>query len=388
MKIKKLLLWMTILLGGVEAYSGTPTYYEGPFGFELNKDSKEAWIIFSEDLEELDIPSEIIVDNVKYTVTSLLEDALRGKNLKILKVPSSINYFGLNSCTGSFTLEELYIDNIEYWCNTYFSHAIVDQHNGGAEWTEYNYFDSNPISNQTVFYIEGNPIEGDFTVPEGVTKINGCAFRHLNYKKVKLPDSLKEIKNWAFWESDIEEIDLGNNVKTIGRVAFQSCHNLKNIIFPESLKYIESDALNYCSSLETVTYPATITRCNLSYDGCSNLKSIYLPSVTTPGKQSGGITPPTDENTTFYVPLDKDVAENCTLYVPEESVELYKADRYWGQFKNIVGMNFDGPAGITDLQTPSDINDGLIYNLNGQRVNPDNIKPGFYIRNGKKFVVR
>ena len=371
------------------AQSDYREYYEGPFGFELYEDIQEAWIIFSEDLEELDIPSEIIVDDVKYTVTTLWDGALSGSNLKKLKVPSSITNFALYCIHGDFVLEELYIDNIESWCNTGFAYSIIDEHHGGFEWTEYYYFNSNPVCYKTVFYVDGNPIEGDFVIPEGVTKINGCTFRNLNYKKVKLPDSVKEIKDWAFWGSGMEEIDFGNNVKTIGRVAFQSCYNLKNITFPESLKYIESDALNYCISLETVTYPATITRCNLSYDGCSNLKSIYLPSVTTPGNLTGGIMPPSDdEPTTYYVDLDKNVAENCTLYVPEESVELYRDDYFWGQFKHIEGMNFDGPAGITDLQTSSDINDGLIYNLNGQRVNPDNIKPGFYIRNGKKFVVR
>ena len=50
---------------------------------------------------------------------------------------------------------------------------------------------------------------------------------------------------------------------------------------------------------------------------------------------------------------------------------------------NVVG---EETTGIADIQHPSP--DAPTFDLNGRRVNEKNLKPGIYVKNGKKFVVK
>ena len=77
--------------------------------------------------------------------------------------------------------------------------------------------------------------------------------------------------------------------------------------------------------------------------------------------------------------------ETCTLYVPESSIDKYKADEIWGQFKNILAIT----AGIHDIRLDDKSND--VYNLQGQIVlrqssNIERLPKGIYIFNGKKII--
>jgi len=68
--------------------------------------------------------------------------------------------------------------------------------------------------------------------------------------------------------------------------------------------------------------------------------------------------------------------------VPEASVAAYEADQYWGSY-NIVGADF---SGINEVAANADSHSAKkCYNLNGVRLNPDELRPGLYIVNGKKI---
>ena len=52
---------------------------------------------------------------------------------------------------------------------------------------------------------------------------------------------------------------------------------------------------------------------------------------------------------------------------------------------NVVGEESE-TTGISELQrTNSQL---YIYDLNGRKVNENSLKPGMYIKNGKKFVIK
>jgi hypothetical protein len=78
--------------------------------------------------------------------------------------------------------------------------------------------------------------------------------------------------------------------------------------------------------------------------------------------------------------------ETCVLYVPEASIEKYKADEIWGKFKNIRSQT----SGINDIRLDEDkTND--VYNLQGQKVlrqasNIEQLPKGVYVVNGKKII--
>ena len=48
----------------------------------------------------------------------------------------------------------------------------------------------------------------------------------------------------------------------------------------------------------------------------------------------------------------------------------------------------DETGGISSLNSDSNIHSDAVYNLHGNIMNTDNLAPGIYIRNGKKFIIK
>ena len=68
---------------------------------------------------------------------------------------------------------------------------------------------------------------------------------------------------------------LRNN--TIDAHAFTGCTNLKSVIVPDTMEYIEGEAFKNCSSLESFNVPASALFIgNNSFEGCSSLKYVYF----------------------------------------------------------------------------------------------------------------
>ena len=86
------------------------------------------------------------------------------------------------------------------------------------------------------------PQNGDFiryTVPEGVKAIRDCAFYNTNIEQIEFPDSLEYIGNRAFYYSTgLKSALLKENVKFIGDMAFGSCSNVDLGQIPSGLEHI------------------------------------------------------------------------------------------------------------------------------------------------------
>ena len=116
-----------------------------------------------------------------------------------------------------------------------------------------------------------------------------------------------------------------------------------------------------------------LTLC-LAFSGCENLKDITVYADEPIALGSNGASVFEGVN-----------LETCTLYVPEASIDKYKADETWGQFKNILAIT----AGINDIRLDEETND--VYNLQGQKVlrqasNIEQLPKGVYIIHGKKII--
>ena len=76
----------------------------------------------------------------------------------------------------------------------------------------------------------------------------------------------------------------------------------------------------------------------------------------------------------------------------------YEIDEYWVEtgtgfpdMDYLVNISFakKGESGIYGIGSESvDDTDVPMYDLQGRTVNPDTARPGIYIRNGKKIVIR
>ena len=159
--------------------------------------------------------------------------------------------------------------------------------------------------------VNGEWIEGEVAVPEGVSKIGDrcfCLFKKMtaitlpdsltsigkyafagctSLKRINIPDGVKEIRDYTFNGcTSLRYVDLGNGVKKIGYWAFHNCCKgnwgimppsesdsaerwaeyyewcdqncgLTEIVIPASVKYISSYAFWECSQLEKVTFENT-----------------------------------------------------------------------------------------------------------------------------------
>ena len=78
-----------------------------------------------------------------------------------------------------------------------------------------------------------------YTVPEGVKTIRDCAFYNTNIEQIEFPDSLEYIGNRAFYYSTgLKSALLKENVKFIGDMAFGNCSNVDLGEIPSGLEHI------------------------------------------------------------------------------------------------------------------------------------------------------
>ena len=78
------------------------------------------------------------------------------------------------------------------------------------------------------------------TVPDTVTVIGKSAFENNTYvEKIILPDSVEQIKAYAFWGCDnLRTVTLGKGLASIGDFAFTNCTGLEKMTLPETVHSI------------------------------------------------------------------------------------------------------------------------------------------------------
>ena len=131
-------------------------------------------------------------------------------------------------------------------------------------------------------------------------------------------------KNLYLNDKLVTKLVIPNDVTEIKDYAFSGCSGLTSIEIPNSVTSIGYDAFYNCSGLKKVVIGNSVTSIGMSaFDDCSGLTSIICKAVT----------PPTLSSSSF-----SGVSKSIPLYVPEESVETYKAAQYWSNFTNIQAI--------------------------------------------------
>ena len=153
----------------------------------------------------------------------------------------------------------------------------------------------------------------------------------------------KVIEEYAFANaSQLEKVTVPEGVTTISNAAFFQCYSLKEVSFPESVTTMEGTIFAYCEKLESVILPQHITKISMvTFFGCKALRSVTIPAEVTYIDLAAfyeceslkevtclGTTPPTADSSAFVMLQ----TNQMTLYVPDESVDLYKATPVWTDF--------------------------------------------------------
>lgn len=106
---------------------------------------------------------------------------------------------------------------------------------------------------------------------------NGCK----NLKELRLPDSMLEIENNAFQNCTGLEDVYCNKLAYLGGSAFFGCSNLNTIDLGDNLEVIGSFAFYECSSLTLVSIPNSCKAIyNKAFAYCYSLEKLYIPSGT------------------------------------------------------------------------------------------------------------
>ncbi len=94
-----------------------------------------------------------------------------------------------------------------------------------------------------------------FTIPNYVNTIDDsalCGCRNLN--NIIIPETVTSLGSNAFEDNTFTEITIPNSITVIPPNTFLSCHNLERVNLPKSITNINTDAFESCESLSDVYY--------------------------------------------------------------------------------------------------------------------------------------
>ena len=94
-----------------------------------------------------------------------------------------------------------------------------------------------------------------------------------------VPQSVKVIEPFAFClQKRLRNIELHNDIISIGNAAFMGCEALEHIVIPRSVMEIKNDTFDGCISLEKVELHDAITEIGShAFRHCEALQDIILP---------------------------------------------------------------------------------------------------------------
>ena len=189
-----------------------------------------------------------------------------------------------------------------------------------------------------------------------------------------VPGSVTEIGLRAFYDCEgLTAVTLPEGLISIGQANFTHCIGLKEVVIPNSVTSIGATAFSACTGLTTLTIGSSVTTIGaMSFMSCTALTTIYNYAVT-------------PQEIDFYSFLQVPAAA-CTLYVPAESVELYKAAPVWKNF-NVQAIT---GTGISLTPDPSPMGEGsdYWYTLDGRRFDGKPAQSGIYVNGGRKVMIK
>ena len=195
------------------------------------------------------------------------------------------------------------------------------------------------------------------TIGNGVTSIGDSAFHNCDgLTSITIPNSVTEIGinpfqrcdnlaefNGKFASEDgrclivdgvlnsfapagLTTYSIPNNVTEIGYYAFSNCFGLTSIIIPESVTCIRDGTFQSCYSLTSITIPDSVTEIGYNaFSYCNSLTSVFCKRTA----------PPTAIFWDYWEAFN-DNASDRKIYVPRESVNLYKAADGWKEYADAI----------------------------------------------------
>ncbi len=368
-------------------------------GLKFTTTSSNTAAIFNrndDEIENLIIPETVSDGTVTYTVNEIRDQAFMNcKKLKSVTLPSTMRKINNAAFWGCTDLEEVknvpeqleYVGRLVFYDTKFRNNATgpeglnlfggwVIGYIGNLDEVEKLVFPSETIGITGTISLEGSNLYNlkEVVLNEGLKTVGNDAFEgFLELESLHLPASLENIENNAFegctglksisideknthfcaennmlFDAEKKvlllyprgtepEIIVTPAVETIGQNAFISMQNVRVLKVSEGVKNIAESAIRYMGKLEEVFLPSTIEDIATgNFTWCKKIKSIVCEAVT----------PPTYNGEDFAY-----IDGGATLYVPEGSIETYKAHKDWGKLTVKPLSEFAGAEQITATAT-------------------------------------
>ena len=199
-------------------------------------------------------------------------------------------------------------------------------------------------------------------ISNDITSIGNYAFAECeSLTSIEIPTSVTNIGNSAFAGCEsLTSIEIPTSVTSIGNSAFAGCDSLTTIEIPSSVTSIESSTFYYCTGLTNITIPTSVTSIgNSAFYNCTGLTSITIPSsvISIGSNAFYGCSSlnkiEVDTNNSIY-----DSRDNCNAIIKTSTNELIQGcnnTKIPNTITSIGRLAFSNCRGLTNIEIPTSV---------------------------------
>lgn len=203
-------------------------------------------------------------------------------------------------------------------------------------------------------------------MPESIRCIGNMAFAHcFGLRKMTLPHEMESLGCGAFYGCPLTEMTIPQGIKTLPYHVLFECQRVKSLILPMGLERIGDEAFD-ALPLRTIELPSTLQYighrcfCTTSLEEVVCHVEIPIPLVGIPNDNNRG-----DGFNGFEFFAYKSFLSTVKLYVPDESIEVYRQANVWQEF-DIHPMSEYVPAAIQRAESAQEDRPTAFYSLDGK----------------------
>lgn len=219
-------------------------------------------------------------ENVEYITETLFAGMTQLTSFTLPAHIKGIRDNAFKDCT--FT--KVYISDLSAWCQLELGH--------------------NPLDIADELYVNGQLLEGEFTLPSNITTVGYRVFDgYQHITSLIIPDNITTINYYAFRGTPLRSVTVGSGVVDMNYACYQ-CDSLTTVYLnapsfktscsyafgPQVTDYILSENITVigagwfrdCTNMRAITIPENVTAIETSaFSGCTGLKEIVVPDRVT-----------------------------------------------------------------------------------------------------------